>query len=188
MGHVVQLFDTVDSRAETLASFVRTGLLQGEKVLVVSTREHWNPARERLEESGLDVAGAGLGGQLIYLDADALIVEVCDDTGLNRDRFRTMVGSRVRQLTEDGSRLRVYGELVDCLASAGRHRVAESMEQEWNRLRTDVPFSLLCAYGSHHFSGEDSVDALRAICRSHSEALANPRDKRSVFLLPLGCS
>jgi hypothetical protein len=188
MGHVVQLFDTVDSRAETLASFVRTGLLQDEKVLVVSTREHWNPARERLEASGLDVAAAALDGKLIYLDADTLIVEVCDDAGLDRGRFEDTIGQRVRQLTADGSRLRVYGELVDCLAGAGRHHVADSMEGEWNRLRADVPFSLLCAYGSHHFSGEDSVDALRAICRSHSEALAHPRDKRSLFLLPIGCS
>jgi hypothetical protein len=188
MGHVVQLFDTVDSRAETLASFVRTGLLQGEKVLVVSTREHWNVARARLESSGLDVTAVALSGQLIYLDADSLVVELCNDAGLDRDRFRATIGGRVRQLTEADTRLRVYAEMVDCLAGSGRHDIAESMEEEWNRLRADVPFSLLCAYGSHHFSGEDSIEALRAICRSHSEALASPRDKRSLFLLPLGCS
>lgn len=180
MGHAVQLFDTVDSRAETLACFARTGLLHGERVLVVSTREHWNLARERLEASGLDTAASILNGQLMYLDADALVVEVCDELGVDRRRFDGLVGGLVRRLASEGTGLRVYGELVDCLAGAGRYDAAEVLEQEWNRLRAEMPFSLLCAYASHHFSGDDSVDALRAICRTHSEALASPRDKRSM--------
>jgi hypothetical protein len=182
--HVLQLFDTEESLAETVASFVVEGDAAGETLVVVATQPHWNEIVIVLEGKGWDPLLAINDGRLIVLDAEDMLQRFTRRGQPNRVLFEQTVATMVKRLSaESHGALRIYGEMVELLAQDSNYVAAEQLEQLWNDLAATTPFTLLCGYASAHFAGPDAGSALTTICRQHSSSVSHRSDPLADFLL-----
>ena len=182
-GHVVQLFDTSASVAERVVAFVRDGLLEGDVVLLVITPQHWQDISARCRETGIDVEASIGAGWLTVRDASEALARLTHRGQPDWSLFERTVGAQVRHLCANGTRLRVYGEMVDLLAREGEFAAAERLEGFWNRLAAREVFTLLCGYSAEHFGNPRDGESLHRICQMHSHAQTDPGDVLGTFLL-----
>jgi hypothetical protein len=181
--HLVQLFDTSESLADTLAAFVCDGLQQGATILIVCTQAHWSLAAERVAAHGCAVDEPTRTGRLTVLDAAATLKQFMRHSGPDTRLFEETVGSLVRTLSGRGPRLWIYGEMVDLLASEGDYRGALRLEELWNALGEKESYTLFCGYHAVNFGDPRTGNALKGICRAHSGVHVNPIDRLGAWLL-----
>lgn len=166
--HIVRLFDTSEALAIELSTFVDNGLNSGKTVLVVATAAHWAAALDHLHAVGAPIAEAIGDGRLLVLDAAETLASFMGAGSPDPVLFENTVGSLVRRLTAATGEIHVYGEMVDLLAATGDFRAAHELEELWNRLGAECPYTLLCGYTAVHFGHPRSTSALELICRSHT--------------------
>lgn len=181
--HIVQLFDSDESLADSVAAFLREGLLRGDMMLVIIAPVRWELVASRMRESGAPIDRALRSGQVIVRNAAQTLELIRVQHRLDGERFDATVGAMVRQLTESGRRLRVYGELVELLAAEADYRGAHQVEEFWNALAAHVPFRLFCGYSAVHFGNPVNARSLRAICGAHTEVRSKPQDLLGTFLI-----
>lgn len=181
--HSVQLFDQPESLASTVAAYFLEGWQAGDTLLAVATAAHWAAIRDRLTAAGVPVAHAIASGRLIVRDARETLDAMRRHERLDPVRFHGTIGQLVRALVARGPRVRIFGEMVDLLAAAGRFGCAEQLETWWNGLAARRPFTLLCGYSAVTFGDPLSVDALRRICQAHQRVHADPDDLLGSFLV-----
>src|ERR1700723_797484 len=68
--HIVQLYQDEDFLSRAVCRFAGGALANGEGIILVPTRAHWDAIRPRLEAEGVDVKAARDRGQLTVVDAD----------------------------------------------------------------------------------------------------------------------
>ena len=181
--HSLQLFDCRDSVAEAVSGFIAEGIEAGDVVLAVMRRETWEATARRLRDRELDPAVAQASGGLTVLDAAATLGTFLVNGRIDQKLFEDSVGTLVWALASSDRRLRVYGEMVDVLASAGDFRIALQLEARWNELLAQTPFTLYCGYSAENFGNPKMSETLRLTCQAHSHILTNPRDPLATFLL-----
>ena len=181
--HIVQLFDDGDSLAEALSSFAGEGLDAGETILLVLSSDHWTLTARYLAALGIDCDRVVDSGQLTVLDAGETLTRFWRRGRPDPHVFEASVGVLVRRLIARGAPLRVYGEMVDLLAAEGDFTGAQRLEDLWNRLGAQEPFTLFCGYMAVNFGDSCTAASLRTICHLHSHVRANPSDMLSSFLL-----
>jgi hypothetical protein len=182
-AHHVQLFDSPSSRAEAVFTFVRDGLIAGDAILLVVTVAHWDAILRRSRDEGLDLDAARATGRLTVRDAFETLDQFTTAGLPVWSAFDRTVGALVRRLASNGSRLRIYGEMVDVLARQGEFDAAHRLEEFWNRLQEQSSWMLFCGYSAEHFGNPRDGDALRRICELHSHVHSDPRDVLGNFLL-----
>ena len=180
--HSLQLFDCRDSVADAVSDFIAEGVEAGDGVLAVMRRETWESTARRLRDRGLDPAVAQASGGLTVLDAAATLDTFQVNGRIDQKLFDDSVGTLVWALASSG-RLRVYGEMVDVLASSGEFRIALQLEARWNELRAETPFTLFCGYSAENFGNPKLSETLKLTCLTHSHIRTNPRDPLATFLL-----
>jgi DcmR-like sensory protein len=173
--HVVHLFDTKKSLAQSVSGFVGEGLSSGSTVLVVARTRHWKMTARRLKRLGFDVNMALHQGRLHVSRADKLMSEFMRNGLPVEHLFEASVGQLIGRLA-GGRDLRVYGEMVDLLAEERNFAGALQLEQLWNDLGTRQSFTLLCGYAAAHFSDPEAAGQLAAICGQHSEVSTGSDD------------
>ena len=187
--HHLQLFDSSKSLAETVAAFLIAGFERGEPLLVVATPPHRELLARKLEEAGLNLREAMLANRLVMLDAAHTLEKFMRQDGPSPAAFDEVVGSLVARLAND-SRVCIYGEMVDVLASRGQYKAAHHLEELWNALGRRESFTLFCGYASGHFGDPRTAKFLSDICDAHghlhrkkddllAEYLLNQRDDKS---------
>ncbi len=181
--HSLQLFDCRDSVADSVSGFIAEGVEAGDVVLAVMRRENWESTARQLRERGLDPAVAQASGGLSVLDAAATLETFLVNGRIDQKLFEDSVGTLVWALASSDRRLRVYGEMVDVLASTGDFRIALQLEARWNDLRVETPFTLFCGYSAENFGNPKLSETLRLTCLAHSHIRTNPRDPLATFLL-----
>ena len=180
--HLVQLFDSADSLAETIAEFLCAGVLEGQRLLVVAMPDHWHAIASKMTSAGVDVHAAIASGQLTRLDATDTLRLFMRRGRPDPDRFDASVGRLVRELASDGQPVRIYGEMVNLLATEANLEGALQLEELWNGLAETCAFTLFCGYSAVNFGDPRSAEALRRICQSHSHVRTHPRDPLGSFL------
>jgi hypothetical protein len=181
--HILQLFDTADSLASVVSTFLNEGWEQDENLLVIAKPRHWRPIAKRLAKRGCPVADATSAGRLIVLDAQAILPQIIRDGEPNATLVDVVFGDVVRRLTSGGGRLRIYAELVEILAEEGNFESARRLEDLWNALRQQYAFTLLCGYSAAHFADARTAISLRAICAAHTRVQRNASDLLGSWLL-----
>jgi hypothetical protein len=181
VAHAVQLFDSDDSLAADVASFLHRGYLLGEHVRVVSTAAHMAGIARQLSNLGCPVERATATGELVWWDAATTLGSLMSDGRVDAQRLRPLV----REMSGNGRPhpTRVYGEMVDLLAERGDLRSALALEQAWTRAIAGGTTSLLCGYQAIHFSDTSTRGALDAICREHDDVRHAPGDDLAGWLL-----
>jgi hypothetical protein len=182
-SHIVQLFDSTQSRASTIAAYVAEGLAAGDTVLIVAQSGHWKATAELIAPRRLDVNKAIQSGQLTVLNAGRTLKRFTVNGMPDPARFDLVVGSLVRRLAARRRPLRAYGEMVDLLAGEGDFASAQALEDLWNRLGATMPFTLFCGYSSAHFVSQRSASALELVCRCHTSVRTDRTDELAVWLL-----
>jgi len=181
--HVIQLFDTSDTRAEAIADFLSEGYRKGEALLLVISSQNWERVVQRLHDAGVPIDAALASGALTVLDAGKILERCLRNGRPDVALFEASLGPAVRGVAASGKPSRIYGELVDLLAAEGDFHSVQLLEDLWNNLCDQLGFSLFCGYSAAHFGDPRSADSLQSICRSHSLVRANSRDLLGSFLV-----
>lgn len=181
--HIVQFFDSDESRAECVAQFLADGYRLGEPALVVAKPSNWSGVVEQLKALGIPIEDAIADGRVVVKDATDTLRRVSRNGVPDADAFQAIVGKAVEGLARRGPRVRAYGEMVDMLAQRGELPEALKLEHLWNRLGERVPFVLLCGYAAAHFVATATHRALREICGAHTGVHRHAQDPLATWLL-----
>jgi hypothetical protein len=181
--HIVQFFDTDESRSECVAVFLAEGYRLGEPAIVVARPPNWARTVERLEALGVPVQAAVADGRIVEKDAGDTLRRISRNGIPDAEAFDAVMGKAVAGLARQGVRVRAYGEMVDLLAERGELPEAIKLEHLWNRLGERTPFFLLCGYSAAHFAATATHRALREICSAHSSVHRHAQDPLATWLL-----
>jgi len=172
--HVVQFFDSDETRIESAAGFLAEGYRNGSHVIIIARPSHSSAILNRL--APVDAR------RVVVFDAretlDRISRNGSPDPGLFDDVFGRTVSGLGRQ-----RRVHAYGEMVDVLAQRDDFVDAHRLEELWNRLGPAPPMSLMCGYAAAHFVPAGNHAALREICAAHSAVHADPQDPLAAWLL-----
>jgi signal transduction histidine kinase len=169
--HFVQFYESENFLIDSITSFVSLGFDSGETVFVLATASHLNSLRERLLEQKIDIEPLEAVGRFVALDAEKVHADLTVDGVLSRERFNQFFGSLLSQAREANRPIRVFGELVAVLWAQGKYATAIQVEELWNGLKSQTPFSLFCAYPLQGFAGQDLAGPLKQVCLSHSRII-----------------
>lgn len=181
--HIVQFFDSDESRAECVAGFLAEGYQAGEPGIVVARPANWARTFEALVALGIPAQKALDEGAIVVKDAADTLRRLSRNGSPDTAAFETVVARPVAALAARGRRIRAYGEMVDMLAQAGEFTDAIRLEALWNRLGERAPFYLMCGYSAAHFVSASTHRALRDICSAHSGVHSHPHDQLAAWLL-----
>ena len=170
--HCLQLYESDASLAHAVAHFIGQGLKAGEGLIVIATAGHSEAFEEQLSEQGLDVDQARMGGQYVPLDAGETLARFMVDGWPDLGRFNEILGETIRRVTAAGyPRVRVFGEMVATLWTAGQQEAAIRIEEIGTDLARTHGFPILCAYSIDSFSNPAQRDQFLKVCSLHSHVL-----------------
>ena len=168
--HVVQFYEEDARSCGALADFLMDGHRAGEPMVLVATRSRWQAITPLLESRGFDFGEACERGEAAYADAQAVLDHILVDGEVDEARFTDLMRDLFAQVSDGrpDTRIRVFGQLVDLLARAGRHDTAMALEDLWSDLARTRDFSLFCAYHRGNLYREVNGSAYREVCGRHS--------------------
>jgi len=169
--HFVQFYESDFFLLNSLAEFVSTGLQRGEVCIAAATQDHLTAVDARLLDQGIDADRARASGQYIWLEAAQTLPKFMVDGSPEPSRFADAVCKPIEQAISTGGRVRVFGELVALLWSEGNHSAALQLEELWNKLHNNNPFSLFCAYPLNGFVGGELEKSVEAVCSAHTKVI-----------------
>ena len=172
--HVVHFYEHESELAETVGRYLIDAAQAGAVAIGIATEAHRHALVAELDAAGVDPAKGFRDGTLILLDAAATMASFMPEGRIDRDEFRQVIGSLVRQAGETGRPVRAYGEMVALLWDAGDVLAAIELEKLWNELGRELQFSLLCGYHSESVQGDEHAEPLRQVCHLHSSVLHAP--------------
>jgi hypothetical protein len=180
-GHVVQFYEPADelSLAANVSRYLWEGLKRGEGALVVVTPEHRELFRRELDKLGAAVSSAIESGRLVFLDAWQTLSRCMAGPQLEWTLFESVIGAAIGRAWPPNGRAgpRAYGEMVGLLWKTGQLAAAIRLEQLWNRLLAQLPFSLYCAYEIDIFQKEFHPGSVDAILRAHTHMIPPQPDR-----------
>jgi len=179
--HLVQLYGG-DRRSlvRNVCRYLRVGLKRGDGLLAVATLEHSSAfASELRKDPGYQRAVGE--GRLLFLDAHATLAHFMVGGRPSWERFDAKVGGALQHLAARVGRagLRVYGEMVGILWSAGRVDAALSLEELWNRELERHPASLFCAYPIDLFDASSVTDGVHGLVCAHTHLVPGSVDREA---------
>ncbi len=161
--HVLHFYEHDAELAGIVARWLRDATSE-DVCIVVATQAH----RDRFAAA---VAGEGdpsVRCRVVWLDAGATLAQFVVDGEIDDAAFRAVVGTVVRDASQGGRSVRVYGEMVALLWDAGNVLGAIALEGLWNDLARETPFALLCSYPAAIHGDPERGDALDQVCEAHS--------------------
>jgi|SRR5262245_28466966 len=177
-AHTMQLFDSDESLADAVADFCSEGVLRNETTLAVVREERWYSIARRLSAKGVAVDDALWRGLLTVRSAERMLKGILRAGRPHLTLMTTSMGPLISRLEAFGRPLRIYGEMVDVLASRGEHAAALELEELWNVVDAQRKYRFFCSYSAANFADPQTRDELRRIRAAHTEVRSNPRDAR----------
>ncbi len=169
--HLVQLYRDEPFFATAVGRFITEGLARGECVIAVLDEGHRGAIADTLHEGGCDLKAALSAGRLRLLDVNTVLKSIVLGGTLQWSAFREFFAPLVAAGLRVQGRVRVFGETVDLLWREGRREAAAQLEQFWNDLAREQPFSLLCAYRVDTLQRSAYGGPIECICKTHSHVI-----------------
>ena len=172
--HLVLFYRIEEELTERAGEHLHRALAAGGAAIAIATPAHRLMFEEWLAGAGTDVAAARASGR--YLDRDASETVRRLEVGGWPDAagFWQAISPLIRQASQNGRPVHVFGEMVSVLWDSGLVNAAIEVEAMWNELGGQYPFALLCAYPARSVSGDRHHDALAEVCRLHTAAAGTP--------------
>jgi len=171
--HAVRFYESDTELIEAVAAYLGQAIASGSVAVVAATDAHARAFSRVMNRAGVDVAAARAAGMLIEVDAAAIAAGLTRTPSVERTMFEAAVGRRVRTAVRTGRPVRVFGEIVAVMWEAGRVTAALQLEELWNALAREVPFSLLCAYPA---TVTEDVEHVEQMCSLHSDVVGRRLD------------
>jgi hypothetical protein len=170
-SHVVQFYGRDDELVDVIATYFSDAIQAGEIAIAVATASHRAALESQLAVVGVDVGAARAKGNLLLLDAEETMNRFLVDGVPDPAGFELIIGRLIREASQSGRLVRVFGEMVALLWETGQINAALELEGLWSELGRQLQFTLLCAYSTESVGGEEHVEALNEVCRLHSVVL-----------------
>jgi hypothetical protein len=116
----------------------------------------------------VDVGAARRDGTLVCLDATRVALRLTRDGRVDLAAFDTHFRPAILAAGEASGPVRIYGEVVALLWAAGQVNAALELEEFWNELGQQIPFSLFCGYPRDLVENSEHEGAVADICRLHT--------------------
>jgi hypothetical protein len=181
--HGVRFYDNATSLAQIVGEFLGEGLTVSHPAIVVATEPQRLAIVRELAGKGLDVAELQRAGDLVLLDAQAMLDTFMADGMPDAVRFKDTMCAVLQRICRGrpGRPIRIYGQMVDVLWKQGQHDAALRLEMLWNHLAASEAFSLLCGYAMGSFYKDIHFDA---ICGQHTHVNGGARGDVERRLFP----
>ncbi|MDB4889715.1 MAG: sensor protein [Gemmatimonadetes bacterium] len=175
--HAVQFYENDEFLVTSVGDYLATGLAVGQPVVAVTTEAHRLGITDHLRDRGFDVKRAVQRGQLVLVDADALLASFMVNGHPDAELCRAAVGGLLRAYQSRVPRvtIRVFGEMVDVLCRSGNLGGALELEELWNDMARTYSFSLLCGYSMRTFASDAHTDSVSSICAQHAHVIPTER-------------
>ena len=169
--HAVQFYGSDQILMQTVAGFLAGGLIAGQPAVVIATPAHSTAIFDELAHRLIDVNAAKRIGDLVFLDANAMLGRFMRNGMPDAGAFRHEVGGVISQTLagRTTTALRAYGEMVDVLWKRGNEDAAITLEVLWNELSRTHPFELLCGYSIGNFYKQ--TGSFERICEQHTHVM-----------------
>ena len=177
--HFAQVHRTQASLRESVGLYIETGLRRHHSVVVIATAANIDAFLDHLVRAGMPPDTYRQSGQLQVFDADDALSRIMNGDVPSWREFRRIVGSaldRARSFERTG--VRAYGEMVNVLWRRKRAKAAIQLEEYWNEIGKDYPFSLFCAYMQDSLEEKSCMNLMPEIGRTHSEIVGSGENDR----------
>jgi len=181
--HSIQFYEAESFLYDAVSRFILPSFFSTENAaIIVATRLHLDGLEAHLREQNLAPGLLKERGQLILVDADALLPSLLKDGGVDGETFDKYFGKVFDDIRKQYPRVLVYGELVNILCEQGTHQLAHELEQVWERFLAAFgkDISLLCGYDMAVFEADGLSEVFQQICLSHSHVV--PGEKKYPLL------
>jgi hypothetical protein len=168
---VVQFYRRDAELVARIGAYVAGGLRAGGAAVVVASARHRAALEGALSAHGVDLAGGRAAGLLYVADAEEVLGRFLVEGHPDARRFLDVAGQLINEAAAGGRPVYVYGEMVAVLWEAGLLNAAIALEALWNELRSELAFSLFCAYPAGLVAGDRNRAALAEVCGMHSAVI-----------------
>jgi|SRR6266850_1443810 len=177
--HFAQLHRDPQALTDAVALYLQTGLRRSNPVVVIASPLHTDLFLTRLREDNLDPAVFLKSGQLELHDADQTLRKFMRNDMPDWEDFRRAMASVFERVRAFGrGTTRVYGGTVNLLWQEGKQEAAIRLEEYWNDLARQYPFSLFCSYMLDVHDEQAYAGPLEEIGRTHSDMIGTADDER----------
>lgn len=171
-SHAVQFYFDDQVLVRFTSEFVATALLAGDGAVILATDAHQLAVAEQLYRRGIDVAYYVDRGRYVALDANQALSECLFSGGADFSSFHRRVSQVLASVNAAATiadpRAMVFGELVSLLWERRDCAALLALEDVWESLAHEYPFTLFCGYSIKEFSDEGTEDIFLKICNNHS--------------------
>ena len=127
-------FDDKSFYTEQISSFVKDGLLSGDKVLVAATGQHLKEIENQLRAEGVDLFALTVHDMYVPMDAEKLLDKFLVKWWPDAVLFRYLIATIAARMLKSEKNVRVYSELAALLWLKGHTAASAQLEIIWNRL------------------------------------------------------
>ncbi len=185
--HFAQLHRDPQALSDAVALYLQTGLRRGNPVVVIASPLHTDLFLTRLREDDLDPAVFLKSGQLELHGAEQTLRKFMRNDMPDWEDLRRAMASVFERVRAFGrGTTRVYSETVNLLWQEGKQEAAIRLEEYWNELARQYPFSLLCGYMLDVHHDHTYAGPLEEIGRTHSDMIGTADDERFRVALDAG--
>lgn len=176
-GHAAQFYESEEHVVRAAGEYIRAGLACGEQVLLIAAPSRVAAFTLWLARQGYSAEQAVSNGQLAVADAQRLLSTFMLNDMPDRGLARAVIEDTLARLPAlpGAPRLRIYGEMVDILARAGKTEAACEVEAMWGELCAERGLTLLCAYDLASFQHARESARFDEICRQHTHVFPSER-------------
>ena len=179
--HIVQIYENDKIFLDSLEGFIGSGILSGESVIIIATKEHLQSINERLINQGFDVASLIASDRFIGLDASETLSRFMVNNWPDEQRFFETITTAFKRAQSNSRKVRAFGEMVALLWQQGFNGATVQLENLWNQFHKKGAFSLFCAYPQTGFT-EDIAASIHSICCEHSKIIdGSPRPSTEIY-------
>lgn len=172
--HIVQLYQDQDFLNRAVCRFAGAAVANGEGVILVPTRAHWDGIRPRLEAEGVDVEAARARGQLTVVDADEFLPRfMTRDAMPDSPLFLGLAGDVIANARAGGryKSVRWWGEMVNVLWERGDVAASMNLEDLFDKLAEQHDIAIFCSFLMDNFNGEVHAHVLPRLGVNHSHLI-----------------
>ena len=171
--HIVQLYQDEDFLSRAVCRFAGGALANGEGIILVPTRAHWDAIRPRLEAEGVDVKAARDRGQLTVVDADECLPRFMRNSMPDSSIFLGLAADVIGQARAGVryQKVRWWGEMVNVLWERGDVAASMSLEDQFDQLAKKHDIAIFCSFLMDNFNGEVHTHMLPRLGANHSHLI-----------------
>lgn len=171
--HLCHFYENSKVLVESVSEFIVPGITRGDGIILIATAENLRLFQLSLERRSIDVHQAKAVKRLIMLDAHETLATFMVNGMPDAKKFKNSVGKLVAEFKVKYPNIRAFGEMVNILWEENNLAAAIRLEELWNELNSKYHFSLLCGYSDKKFKKKSNLEALKAICNTHTHMITD---------------